>query len=69
MTQPGPQPGAIIGLSHCLICGQPVATHPKCRDCSIMIGPGHEEPVSYGGLCGACARWREKQRAKRRATA
>jgi ribosomal protein L32 len=63
MTQPGPLPGAIAHMSRCPVCGKRVATHPQCSDCGIMVGPEHLEPVSYRGLCGACARWREKRTA------
>ncbi len=31
-----------------------------CRECGILIGPGHEEQVARDGLCSSC--WREEHR-------
>lgn len=36
----------------CTICGRPLAQHPRCRACSILMGPGHDQ--GDGDLCIGC---------------
>lgn len=45
-------------LAFCVVCGLPLLVHLRCRACSVLLGPGHED--SRGderGLCGACCRY------------
>lgn len=41
-------------LTHCSICGVPLATHPRCRACTILVGPGHTYTRLWLGMCAGC---------------
>jgi len=46
------QMGAIdwsFAIRNCL--GRAMAPHPRCRACTVLMGPGHQE-VGLDGLCG-----------------
>lgn len=35
-------------------CGRSLRVHPRCKRCTILIGLGHYEPVSFNGFCSMC---------------
>lgn len=37
----------------CQICGRELSTHLRCRSCTILVGPGHDEQLR-DGYCSAC---------------
>jgi hypothetical protein len=45
--------------THCTVCGLLAATHPRCRDCTVLIGPDHATKSLIDGLCASC--WRVNQ--------
>ena len=51
-AQPGEQ---------CQICGLPLASHPRCPACTILVGPGHLEERLHAGLCSSCLRYRQRR--------
>lgn len=60
MLKPGQSPGAAIPMSRCPICKQSVATHARCRECGVLVGPSHLQREMRDGLCIACYQFREK---------
>jgi len=44
---------ALVSAATCGICRRPLAGHPRCASCGILMGPGHEEQGS-GSLCLGC---------------
>ena len=49
-------PGAgapLIPAETCTICGRPLENHPRCAQCGILMGPGHEEQGA-GSRCVGC---------------
>ncbi len=54
-TQPAPLPEV------CFTCGEPLRNHPRCRLCTILVGPGHVETTLVDGLCVSCAGFQERR--------
>ena len=44
----------------CPVCGESLATHPECKGCWILFGPGHLEHPYRDGLCKTCYNARAK---------
>lgn len=43
-------------IQFCVVDGLPLHSHPRCRSCMIMVGPGHVCESTTGGLCESCRR-------------
>ena len=54
-----PYKNSISSGPHCTVCGLLALGHPRCRDCTILIGPEHVEKALIDGLCLSC--WRVGQ--------
>src|SRR5579883_3334746 len=51
----------------CPVCGQGLLAHPRCRCCTILVGPKHvEEELTRAGLCLSCAGWLHDHPPRRR---
>lgn len=46
-------------------CGLPIRGHPRCRACTILIGPAHIETESHDGYCWSCRQAIERRKARR----
>ena len=54
-----------LALSHCELDGIPLAEHPRCRLCRILVGPGHWRTELEDGLCDECRAYLRRRRAAR----
>lgn len=52
---------ASISDDLCTLCDLPAATHARCRDCSVLAGPGHVVTSLEDGRCGSCARLKRRR--------
>jgi hypothetical protein len=55
----------LTSLGVCQVDDRPMAQHPRCSSCDILIGPGHHERAcASDGLCSWCCwgAWRRQQR-------
>lgn len=43
------------GKRCCKVCGRLLSSHPRCRRCGILAGPGHATTELLGGVCEDCA--------------
>jgi ribosomal protein L32 len=53
-------------MTTCPVCGVAVDSHERCRDCGIMVGPGHleERVTSKDGMCSGCVSYWRTQKAR-----
>lgn len=60
------EPASSATQQVCFTCGEPLDTHPRCRVCTILIGPGHIETTMVDGRCSSCLGFQERHPKRQR---
>lgn len=46
--------------THCAICAASLRAHPRCKACTVLIGPLHASKVRIDGTCRSCYDWQRR---------